>query len=108
MDGELIDLGTVAAANIARSLGLGEDKVGAIRDAIRDEIAALSAQFTLAFADISAAHELKEERLRRAYNDQVYEIRSAHRFVEDNLFPVLTVLAAVFAAGSLATYLAML
>lgn len=63
-DGQIMDLGTVAAANIARALDMDETKVPSIRQAISDEIGALSTHFTLAFSDISAANETAQNALR--------------------------------------------
>lgn len=52
LNGELMDIGTVAAHNIAASIGVGEDKVYVIRDAIRNEIQVMGSHFTSAVADV--------------------------------------------------------
>lgn len=64
MDGQLMTIGAVAAANIANALELPADKVPMIEQAIKDEIDALSSHFILAFADIQAQYELELNKLR--------------------------------------------
>lgn len=60
---ELMDIGTVAAHNIAQAIGAGEDKVIAIRDAIRNEIQVMSSHFTSAVADVQTHFEVEKNKL---------------------------------------------
>lgn len=86
--GQLMDIGTVAAHNIALALQLGDEHVATIKNAIRDEIQAMSSHFTLAVADLSTQYEV-----------DVAKIKSAFTYVEANVGRVIAVLAAVFALG---------
>lgn len=56
--GQLVDIGTVAAANIVRALDLPVEKTLVVRNAIRDEISALSSHFTMAISDVQTNYEL--------------------------------------------------
>lgn len=133
-NGQLMDIGTVAAANIARALELEESKVPVIREAIRDEISAMSSHFTLAFGDIQTAQEvalkkvedenaavhaqLRENsdalrkqysanvvKLRSDFDATVKEIRSTFTFVKAYPVQLSTVGVAVFLFGVLAALL---
>lgn len=50
--GQLMSLSTVAASNVAKALELPDEHIPKIEQALKDEIDALSAHFTMAFADI--------------------------------------------------------
>ena len=86
--GQLIDIGTVAAANIAKALGVEEKHVGTIKQAIRDEINAMSSHFTLAVSDVQTQYEAELNR-----------IRSTFSYVAANKVLVGVTLAVVFVLG---------
>lgn len=89
-EGQLMDIGTVAAANIAKALGLADSKASMIKRAIADEINIMSAHFTSAIADVQFQYET-----------QVAELRSTFRYVNENVFAVGAVAFAIFVAGFL-------
>lgn len=117
-NGQLMDIGTVAAANIVRALDLAptEANVVAAKKAIRDEVSAMSTHFTLAFADISTAHEVAETTMRerfaehcngmaKQYEKDIAEFRSTFKYARENWTLISAVLAVSFLLGSLAEYL---
>lgn len=63
---EIVDLGTVAAQNLALALNLGEEHVSTLKRAIRDEINALASHFSLAYADVQTQYEAELEKIRAA------------------------------------------
>lgn len=92
---QLVDIGTVAAMNLAIALKLEPSTVPAIRQAIRDEINAMSSHFTLAFADIQANYE-----------HELYKIGSAFSFVKSNKVAVGVTSVALLLVGVLIGLLA--
>lgn len=54
---QVVELGTVAAANVAKAINAHPDAIPSIKKAIADEINAMSSHFTLAFADIQTQYE---------------------------------------------------
>jgi hypothetical protein len=64
--GQLVKMSTVAARNIALSLGVDEDKVEMIEQAITDEFQAIATHFTFMVTDI---HQMRaiEERSKKIY-----------------------------------------
>lgn len=115
-NGQLMDIGTVAAANIARALELREEHVPTIKHAIRDEVSAMSTHFTLAFADISTAHEIAETTMRdrfaehcngmaKQYEKDIAEFRSTFKYARENWVLVSATLLVSFLLGSLAEFL---
>lgn len=91
MEGQIVDIGTVAAQNLARALNLPDDKVPAVKAAIADEINAMSSHFTLAFADIQTAHEIAERQL-----------KSTYRYASEHLWSLVGTYVAVFVIGAIA------
>lgn len=102
--GVLMTLGTVAAKNIAAHLGTPE-AWPEIETAIKDEIDMLSSHFTLAFADVSTAHEVAEAKLKAdfdaaladaiaRFHAKVSDIKSTFRYVRANI-----VFVALYSAG---------
>lgn len=73
--GQLMDIGTVAAHNIAEALGLPETAHPTVKQAIRDEISAMASHFTLAAAD-----------MQDGFDKQVSDIRSTFKYAEENWF----------------------
>ena len=86
--GQLVKIGTVAAANIAKALKLPEEAVQVVERAISDEINAMSSHFTLAVADVQTQYEA-----------EVLRVKSAFTYVAANKWRVVAALAGVFAAG---------
>lgn len=81
---QIVKLGTVAAQNIALTLNLAETHVATIERAIEDEINAMSAHFTLAFADIRDQYELDVAKIKATFsfvNANVWKILGAGLFV---------------------------
>lgn len=68
---QLMDIGTVAAHNIAQIIGAGEDKIGEIRNAIRDEISAMSSHFSLSMLDVQDQYELEVKKLKAEFESKV-------------------------------------
>jgi len=66
--GQLIDIGTVAAQNIAKRLSLPAEQVGTIKTAIVDEINAMSSHFTLAVADVQNQFEIEVNRIKSEWS----------------------------------------
>lgn len=64
LNGELMDIGTVAAHNIAQAIGVADDKVYVIRDAIRNEISVMGSHFTSAVADVQTHYEAETVKLK--------------------------------------------
>ncbi|HEV2551813.1 MAG TPA: hypothetical protein VGU20_31170 [Stellaceae bacterium] len=112
-----MDIGTVAAHNIALAIGAADEHVETIRNAIRDEIQAMSSHFTLAVADLGTQYEAEVEKLKQekddfitaaqaretqmvnAFKAEVAKIKSTFTYVEANPGRVAVVLAAVIALG---------
>lgn len=84
--GQLMDIGTVAASNIILTLGLPASSLQTVKQAIRDEITAMSSHFTLAVADAQ-----------ESFDNQVAEIKSTFGYAQENWF-VLAGAAIVCAA----------
>lgn len=80
--GQLMDIGTVAAHNIANSIGAAETAVPQIRSAIRDEISALSSHFTLAVADVQTSYEVETTNLKMKYAADVANVKSDFAFLK--------------------------
>lgn len=117
--GQLMDIGTVAAHNIALAIGAADEHVQTIKNAIRDEIQAMSSHFTLAVADLGTQYEADVLKLKQEKDDfitaakareaqylasakaEIAKIKSAFSYVEANRGKVLAVLAAVVALGVL-------
>lgn len=95
--GELIDIGTVAAHNISNQLGLAETAVPIVRQAIRDEISAMSSHFTLAVADTQTAFEVETNTLKAKFASDVAAAKSDFAFAGAHK-PFFTVVIAVAAA----------
>lgn len=87
--GQLMDIGTVAAHNIVNQLGLAEDKVDTVRQAIRDEISAMSSHFTLAVADVETHYQVEttklQEQVKNTEASFVAQFNVAKKIFEDNL-----------------------
>jgi hypothetical protein len=94
--GQLVDIGTVAAANIVKRLELATGKSEAeaaivtntVKRAIADEINAMSSHFTLAVADVQTQYEA-----------EVLKIKSAFTYVKANKGVVAVWGAVVFLLG---------
>lgn len=84
----LMSIGSVAAHNIAAFLNLDAKHVGAIEQAIKDEIGAMSSHFTLAIADVQTQYEV-----------EVAKIKSDFVWMEENAWKVGVVAAFVFLFG---------
>jgi hypothetical protein len=67
-EGQLMDIGTVAAHNIVVALGLKESDVATVKQAIRDEINAMSTHFTMAVAEQQDHFESEVNRIRSTWN----------------------------------------
>ncbi len=89
--GQLVKIGTVAAANIVKRLGLAASAVDSVEHAIADEINAMSAHFTLAVADVQTQYEVELARIKSAWN-----------YLEANRAIVILTLAIAFVGGLIA------
>jgi hypothetical protein len=76
--GELMDIGTVAAHNIVNVLGLAEDKVTTVRDAIRDEIQLMGAHFSSAMSDVSTHFEVETNKVKAEYAALQATLKAEH------------------------------
>jgi hypothetical protein len=86
--GHIMDIGTVAALNIAQTLGLPADKASVIKRAIRDEIMLMSSHFTSAIADVQFQYEA-----------QVRSIKSGWNYAKENQLVLAAWGASIFATG---------
>lgn len=98
---QIVKLGTIAAQNIALVLNLDEAHVDTIERAIGDEINAMSAHFTLAFADIQTSYDLEVAKIKSASELAVKEIKSTFSFIEANKWAVIGVTVAALLLGVL-------
>lgn len=99
--GQLVKLSTVAASNIAKAIGVGEEHVASIEQAIEDEFAAMSSHFVLAFSDIQHQFEQEKENLEKRYAEGLAQIESGFNFAEKNLGMVLLISGIIFLLGAL-------
>lgn len=99
--GQIIDIGTVAAHNIAQAIGVGEEHVEAIRQAIRDEISAMSSHFTLAVADVETHYEVEVNKLQTKFAADVAAIKADFVWLKANKLKVTAVAAVVVFVGAL-------
>ena len=81
---QLIDIGTVAAANIANAIKAPAESVPSIKKAIQDEINAMSSHFTLAVSDVQTQYEAEVYKLRAKFESDVAVIKSEWSFVKSN------------------------
>lgn len=95
--GQLIDIGTVAANNIAVALGLPGSSVPTVRDAIRDEIRAMSEHFTLVVTDMTNQFEIQTH----DFATKVAELKSGYRYAREHKFALLAWNAATVVVGFL-------
>ena len=88
--GQLIDIGTVAASNIAQTLGLPSTAVPIVRDAIRDEIKMIETHFSTTILDMQSSIE-----------SQIREVKSGFNWAKQNASAVWAAATAFFVAGFL-------
>jgi len=88
--GQLMPIGAVAASNIATALELPAEHVPKIEQAIKDEIGAMSAHFTMAFADIQDQYEI-----------ELAKVKSTYSYLEQNWGTALLFAGTIFALGAL-------
>jgi len=94
--GELIDIGTMAARNLVAALELkGENVEKTVRDSIRMEIGAMSTHFALAHAELETAYEANVLRLRNEYKLAVV-------WLEQRKTSIIAVVSTTFLLGVLA------
>lgn len=82
---QVVELGTVAAANIAKAIDAHPDTIPVIKRAITDEINAMSSHFTLAFADIQTQYEAAVYQAKLEYQKEVTQIKSVYNFARSNV-----------------------
>lgn len=106
--GQLIDIGTLASANIVRALGLDPKQVPVVKDAIVDEITAMSTHFTLAVADVQDSMQIELNKVKAAFKadkvafeDEIDRVTSTHNYVQANWERIVAVLGAIFFLGAL-------
>lgn len=100
---QIVEIGEVAAANIVKRLKLAAGKpeaevakvVTEVKNAIRDEINAMSSHFTLAVHDVQTQYEAETLKLKAEYEKAVAEITGAFSYVKANRGKVAAVLSAV-------------
>lgn len=105
--GQLVEIGEVAAANIVKRLQLDVGKseaevagtVSGVKDAIRDEINAMSSHFTLAVHDVQTQYEAETLKLKAEYEKAVGELTSTFSYVKAN-WKVIAAVGAVIAVGA--------
>jgi hypothetical protein len=103
--GQLVKIGTVAAANIVKRLGLAETAVDTVEKAIADEINSMSSHFTLAVADVQTQYEADTAKLKADYEKAVVEVKSVFTYVKANKVKVASVLGAVAAVAGVLGHL---
>lgn len=107
--GQLVEIGEVAAANIVKRLRLdvglpaaaAANIVAEVKNAIRDEINAMSSHFTLAVHDVQTQYEAETLKLKAEYEKAVAEITGAFSYVKANWVKVAAVVSAVSAVAAL-------
>ena len=98
-NGQLMDIGTVAAHNIQNALGLAETAVPIVRDAIRDEISAMSSHFTLAVADVQTSYEVETNNLKKRFATDLAQAKSDFAFLKAHRPFFAVVIGVAFAVG---------
>lgn len=88
MDGQILSLSTIAATNIAEAINAQPEKIPAIEQALKDEVDALGAHFTMMFSDLVHNFETEKE-----------QIKSAFCFAEENIGKLVIVATVVYALG---------
>lgn len=94
---DVVDIGTVSAANIAKAINAHPDTIPWIKKAIADEINAMSSHFTLAFADIQTQYEAAVYQAKLEYQKAI----GAFNFVKSNAFVVGLVSGSLVSVGAL-------
>jgi hypothetical protein len=93
--GQLMDIGEVASLNVVKTLGLPEKSAPVIKQAIRDEISAMSSHFTLAVAELEDQFDAKI----RDAQAEVKRIKSAFNYAKENPLVIWAFAATMFVAG---------
>jgi hypothetical protein len=99
--GQLVEIGTVAAQNIALAINVPAEHVPTIKKAIADEINAMSSHFTLALSDVQTQYEAEVYQAKAAFEKEVTKIKSVYSFVQANIGVLIGISAVVFALGVL-------
>lgn len=99
---DVVDIGTVAAANIAKAINAHPDTIPSIKKAIADEINAMSSHFTLAFADIQTQYDAAVYQAKLEYQKAI----GAFNFVKSNVFVVGLVSGSLVFLGAVLEHLA--
>jgi len=86
--GQLMEIGEVAASNIAQSLGLPDSAIETIRQAIEDEVTAMSSHFALVIPDMQAQFEKQLAEASRTHRLLVWAIAGTF-FTAGFLFRVI-------------------
>lgn len=97
--GQLIDIGTVAASNIAKAIGAAETAVPAIRNAIRDEIQAMSSHFTLVIADVQTGYEAELAKIKAGSDAVLADIKSDFNWLKANKVKVVATVVVLVSVG---------
>lgn len=105
----LVEIGEVAAANIVKRLKLDAGKpeaevakvVTEVKNAIRDEINAMSSHFTLAVSDVQTHYEAETLRLKDKYDEAVAAVKSDFNWVKANKVKIAAAVSAVSAVAAL-------
>lgn len=103
----IVDIGTVAAANIVQRLKLDAGKpvdevkktVETVKSAIRDEINAMSSHFTLAVHDVQTQYEAETVRLKAEYEKAVAAVKSDFNWVKASKVKIAVAVCAVSAVA---------
>lgn len=104
---QIVEIGEVAAANIVKRLKLDAGKpeaevakvVTEVKNAIRDEINAMSSHFTLAVHDVQTQYEAETLRLKDKYDEAVAELTGAFNYVKANRGKIVAAVLAVAAVA---------
>ena len=107
--GQLVEIGEVAARNVVARLKLDAGKseadvagiVSSVKNAIRDEINAMSSHFTLAVHDVQTQYEAETLKLKTEYEKAVADIRSDFNWVKANRVKIAAAVSAVSAVAAL-------
>lgn len=103
----LAEIGEVAAANIVKRLKLDAGKADAgaakvvqeVKNAIRDEINAMSSHFTLAVSDVQTHYEAETLKLKAEYEKAVAAVKSDFNWVKANRVKIAVAVSAVSAVA---------
>ena len=96
---QIVKIGTVAAQNIVKRLGLAASAVDTVEKAIADEINAMSAHFTLAVSDLQTSFEAETLKLKAKFEADLADVKAAWNYVRGKPWIVAAALGVALVIG---------